>query len=528
LTTSTDARVTVRAWRSALCHDPPVRRRSALIAVLVGAALLAVIALGGAPSAGAQAPITATVGSTPSGPPLPPGFVGVSLEYSALHLYTGSDPRAVNPVLVNLLAGLAGGDAPVLRIGGNSADATWWPMRGVIPPGGVSYALTSGWLRTTHALAAALGARMIIDVNLAAGRPALAATEARALLRGIGRQYIEAIEVGNEPDLYSQFPWYHDRHGRVFHARTAGYGLAQFISDFSRWRAALPAVTLAGPATAQITWLSGLQQLIAAEPALGMITMHRYPLRAGVQDPSSPLYPSILNLLGDQSSTAIAQAVAPYVLQAHAASLPFRVDEMNSASHSGQAGVSNTFASALWVLDTLFNLASVGVDGVNVHSLPHARYELFSFAHPRRHPWSAFVHPEYYGMLMFSEAFPAGGQLLPVSAPAGPVKVWATTASGAFGSGVTSVTRVVLINKDVASAHDVQVQVPGAGPAPATLEWLQAPSVTSTSGVTLGSRGFGKATTTGMLAAPQTQALSASGGIYSITLPPASAVLLTQ
>jgi Glycosyl hydrolase family 79 C-terminal beta domain len=503
-----------------------VRRRSALTAVLIGAALWAAIASAGAPSAGAQAPITAAVGSTPLGQPLAPGFVGVSLEYSALHLYTGRDPNAVNPVLLHLIGALSQGDPPVIRIGGNSADATWWPMRRVIPPGGVSYALTPGWLRTTHALAAALGARMIMDINLAAGRPALAATEARAILRGIGRQYVAALEVGNEPDLYSQFTWYRDRHGRVFHARGASYGPMQFISDFSRWRAALPAVALAGPATAQLTWLSGLQQFISAEPTLGMVTIHRYPLRAGVQDPSSPLYPSILNLLGDQSSSAIAQAVAPYVAQAHAAGLPFRVDEINSASHSGQAGVSNTFASALWVLDTLFNLASVGVDGVNVHSLPHARYELFSFSHPRHHPWSAFVHPEYYGMLMFSEAFPTGAQLLPVTAPAGPVKVWATTAP-LIGSDST-VTRVVLINKDVASAHDVQVQIPGAGTAPASLEWLQAPSVTSTTGVTLGAQSFGAATKSGNLANPQARAVSSSGGVYSITLPPASAVLLTQ
>jgi hypothetical protein len=509
-----------------LCHDPPVRRRSALTAVLIGAALWAAIASAGAPSAGAQAPITAAVGSTPVGQPLAPGFVGVSLEYSALHVYTGRDPNAVNPVLLHLIGALAGGDPPVIRIGGNSADATWWPMRGVIPPGGVSYALTPGWLRTTHALAAALGARMIMDINLAAGRPALAATEARAILHGVGRQYIEAIEVGNEPDLYSQYQWYRDRHRRVFHARGASYGLTQFISDFSRWRAALPTVPLAGPATAQLTWLSGLGQLIAAEPTLHMITIHRYPLRAGVQDPSSPLFPSILNLLGDQSSSAIAQSVAPYAAQAHAAGLPFRLDELNSASHSGQFGVSNTFASALWVLDTLFNLASVGVDGVNVHSLPHARYELFSFSHHRRHPWSAFVHPEYYGMLMFSEAFPSGAQLLPVTAPAGPVKIWATTAP-VIGSSV-STTRVVLINKDVAAAHDVQVQVPGAGATPASLESLQAPSATSTSGVTLGAQSFGSATTSGTLAAPRTQAISASGGVYSITLPPASAVLLTQ
>ena len=494
--------------------------------MLSATALLTPFLLTGAPSAGAQAPIPASVGTTPAGAPMPPGFVGVSLEYGALHVYTGRDPNAINPVFLKLLAGLAQGDPPVIRIGGNSADATWWPMRGVIPPGGVSYALNPGWLRTTHALAAALGARLIIDVNLAAGRPSLAAAEARTIVRGVGRSYIEALEVGNEPDLYSLFPWYHNRHHVAFYARPGSYDLAALTSEVSRWRAALPPIPLAGPSLANLTWLSGLQQFISAEPTLGIVTVHRYPLRAGVSDPTSPLYPSVANLLGDQSSAGIAQAIAPFAAQAHADSLPFRVDEMNSASHSGQKGLSNTFASALWVLDTLFNLASVGVDGVNVHSLPWARYELFSFHHPKHQRWSAFVHPEYYGMLMFGQAFPSGAQLLPVTAPPGPVKIWATTSSGSFASGASTVTRVVLINKDTVNAHEVQLQVPGA--VSGTLEWLTAPKVTSLSGVTLGGQSFGTSTTSGTLGPAQTQSIFATGGAYSITLPPASAVLLTQ
>ena len=71
---------------------------------------------------------------------------------------------------------------------------------------------------------------------------------------------------------------------------------------------------------------------------------------------------------------------------AHARGLQFRLDEINSAALRrclGRTGVSDTFASALWMLDTLFNMASVGVDGVNFHSLPGADYELFTFT-PRQ------------------------------------------------------------------------------------------------------------------------------------------------
>ena len=85
-------------------------------------------------------------------------------------------------------------------------------------------------------------------------------------------------------------------------------------------------------------------------------------------------------------------------------------------------------------------MASVGVDGVNFHTLPHAGYELFTFRHVNG-TWEAFVHPEYYGLQMFAQAFPPGARLLNLSAPSGPVKVWAT-------QGTDGTLRVTVINED--------------------------------------------------------------------------------
>ena len=503
-------------------------RRLLALVPLLGVALVLVLVLGltegprpAVASTHQAAPlaVTATVGSAPSGPAMPPGFVGVSLEFSAVHAYTGSDPRAINPVLVHLLRALAPGQAPVLRIGGNSSDQTWWPTPDTIPPLGVRYALSPGWLRTTHALAAALHAHVIVGVNLAADRPALAATEARALLAGIGRRYVEALEIGNEPDVYSQFPWYTGHGGLTYYARPPDYDLALYTQDFSRWAAAMPDAPLAGPAFAELTWLSGLGRFLTAEPRLGIVTMHRYPLRACVTNPIAPGFASIPSLLADAASYGLAQQIAPFVPIAHDAGIPFRMAEMNSASCSGRRGTSDTFASALWVLDTLFNFAGIGVDGVNIHTLPGAPYELFTFTHTRR-GWRAFVHPEYYGMLLFAQAFPPGAQLLPVTQTSGPVKVWATRSP-------TGRTRVVVINKSLVSRANVHVTVPAAG-GPASLEWLTAPAASSKTGVTLGGHGFGTQTSSGTLARPKTSPIVASQGVYTMTLPPASAVLLTQ
>jgi hypothetical protein len=491
-----------------------VRRPGAWIGIL------AAILLVGSANAYAQSPVSASVGSNPSGQAMGPGFVGVSLEYKALHVYTGRDPTAVNPVLVNLLRGLTPAQSPVLRIGGDSADVTWWPVRGMLAPPGISYSITPGWLRTTKALAAATRAQMIMDLNLASGRPAVAAAEARAFMQGIGRRYLQAFEIGNEPDLYPYLSWYRDRLGKAHYSRGRSYTVNAFIRDFSRWRAALPNLPVAGPAFAHLPWLDGMGHFLATEPRLRLVTVHRYPLRAPVTDPTAPDFASIANLLSDSSSSGLAQQVGHYVTMAHAAHHPFRIGEMNSAAGGGKWGTSNTFASALWVLDTLFNFAGAGVDGVNVHSLPRAAYELFTFTHSG--PWSAFVHPEYYGMLMFAQAFPPGGRLLPVTAPSGPLKVWAVqTADGH--------TQVAVINKDPAGDYQVRLQLPGAEMAgQASLEWLKAPSVSSTGGVTLGGQTFGDRTTSGTLGPPQLQPVLSVGGSYPIDVPPASAVLLRQ
>jgi hypothetical protein len=331
-----------------------------------------------------------------------------------------------------------------------------------------------------------------------------------------------------------------------------------------------------GPSFAELSWLGGLGAFIAAEPGLKTVTIHRYPLHGCLNDPSIPGYPSIANLLDDQAASGLARAVAPYVSVAHAAGAALRLDEMNSAAVAaclGRRGVSGQFASALWVLDTLFNLASVGVDGVNIHSLPRAAYQLFTFRRTGRlvadrtgrladnraggraaashtgrlvanntgrlaakrtsrpaankhatslhASWQAFVHPEYYGMLLFTQAFPPGAQLLPVNVnPTGPLKVWATRAPD-------GTTRVVVINKDPGNDYQVQLRVPQfAGPA--ELERLQASAgATATGGVTLGGRTYGDSTSTGVLPPPRTESVAPVMGAYTFTVPAASAAMLS-
>jgi hypothetical protein len=451
---------------------------------------------------------------------IPAGFVGLSFEFPAIEAYAGESPRAVDPVLVQLIRNLAPGSSPVLRIGGDSTDSTWWPVRHLRRPGGVGYALTARWLAVTRALAKATRARLILGINLEAGSRALASAEARALVVGIGRRRVKQLELGNEPELYASFGWYRARDGHLVPGRGPGYRFQAFARDFSSFGAALPSLPLAGPSIGAPRWMGQVQRFVSAEPRLGLVTLHRYPLRRCYVRASSPNYATIGRLLSPSASSGLAAGLAQPVAIARAHRLSLRVDEMNSVACGGVRGVSNTFASALWALDAMFALARVGVVGVNIHTFPRAAYELFKFKHVHGR-WRAFVEPEYYGLLMFAQAAPRGSRLLALSGATGPgINAWATRAPNGQ-------TRVVLINDSTASPRVVAVRVPAAAGA-ATLERLQAPSAAATSGVTLGGRSFSPHTGTGLLSG-RSHAVSvpAVAGEYAVTLPAPSAAMLT-
>ncbi len=492
-----------------------MRGAEVIICGLVAAALAAGPAA--APPAGADPVLESVqVAAAPGGRPLPAGFLSFSFEYPALAQYTGRDAHAVNPVLVALLRALNPLGHAVLRVGGDSTDQTWWPVHAERRPPGADYGLTSGWLGAARALARETGERLLVGINLAADRPREAALEARALLRGIGRRYLAGFEIGNEPDLYTESSFAHES----ITPRSRGYGFPQLTREFTRWRHLLPAgVPVAGPALATLAWAPNLPGFLAAEPGLSELTLHRYPLHGCGTSVAQPGYPSIANLLSPAASVGLALTLAPYVSLAHAHGETFRLDELNSVSCFGRAGVSNTFASALWLLNALFALAENGVDAVNLHTLPGAPYQPFSFRH-RGSGWRATVHPVFYGALAFTRAFPPGARALPVSSPDGPVSAWATRDR-------RGTLRVTLVNPTGAPVA-VSLDLPRGGAAPLTAQVLSAPGVAATGGVSLGGQSFAAPTATGRLAGhPAEPRISSAGAGYHVRVAPYSAMLLT-
>jgi hypothetical protein len=433
----------------------------------------------------------------------------------------------VNPVLVQLIRNLTPGQAPVLRIGGNSTDVAYVTGPGVKPLPYVGYRLTPSWLATTGALAKATGARMIMGLNLAADDTALDAAEVRDYVNALPQGSIAAVEIGNEPNIYNKITVYHTASGKPVHARARSFGYRQFRGQFHQiadqtvpLKLAAPALAV-GPLPGPGSWVNDVADLMRREPRISLMTVHRYPLRNCFVPPSSRQYPSIDHLLSSYSTVELARGLQPWVAIAHHAHRELRVDELNSVACRGRSGVSDAFASALWATDALFSLARAGVDGVNVHTLPDAAYELFAFSrHGGR--WQAQVRPVYYGLELFAEAAPAGARLLTVSrggADAG-LSVWATRAPDRD-------VRVVVINKSQTQRKTVTVSLPAGAGATATVERMLAPGVAAKSGVTLGGRTYGAATDTGQLRAAEVERARIARGRVTISVPRASAALVT-
>jgi Glycosyl hydrolase family 79 C-terminal beta domain len=503
--------------------DGPFRRRYFVTdVVLVAAVVVAIVVLGltSSRSGGASGPaVAATVDRDATGRVIPAGFLGLSFEYPSLESYAGDDPLAINPVFEQLVRNLAPGQAPMLRIGGDSSDSTWWPISGMAQPPGVTFSLSQRWVQVTRALSAALGAKLILGINLEAGSPELAAVEASSLVNGIGSSSVRALELGNEPELYGSFAWYHTPNGRSVTGRPPGYDFTAFRSDFTGSANALPPVPLAGPAFGDFAWVTHLNEFLAAEPRVSLVTLHRYPLQRCFVSRRSPSYPTISHLLSAAASTGLADHFAHYAATARTRGHPLRIDELNTVSCGADPKISNTFASALWALDTLFEMARVGVEGVNIHTFPGAGYDMFTFSRADGR-WRASVAPEYYGLLMFAQAAPLGSRLLAVSgATKNPIKIWATLGPDRW-------IRVVVINKDLHRARAVALGVPSVRGA-ATVERLQAASVRASTGVTLGDQSFGSETETGMLpGSSHAVSLRPINGTYTVRLPAASAALL--
>ena len=448
--------------------------------------------------------VTVLADRTRPGARVAPGFLGLSFEMSALPQIARYSDRGD---LVTMLRSLGPG---VLRFGGVSADTriAWTDSR-TPRPAWATNVVDPDDLRALGGLAAASGWQIVLTVGIVHFEPVAAAREVAAAKAALGGS-LAGIEIGNEPNAYA------------LHAmRGEPWTFVQYAEEVAQYRAAIeaaaPGIPLLGPdvsgSAAFETWGPG--EAVDERPLL--LTGHHYPLGCE-QVP----HPSIARLLSTQIRAKELGSLRRYVAIARAANTPFRLDETNSVSCGGVAGISDTFASALWAAGFLPQVVSSGAVGFNLHGNPSRcdGYTPVCAPGPEALSEGALVaQPEWYALLMLRGI--VGDRPLPSIVTRAPRS--SNVQASAF---VAADGRVdfVLVDDDPPGARAATVRLRvGAGYSGGSVLVLRGESPQAVSGETLGGR---EVAADGSWAPGRLPALAVRSGTAALTLAPSSAALV--
>jgi hypothetical protein len=427
---------------------------------------------------------------------IPEGFLGISMEFTTLPLVESHEAEwkrvlyeVTDPGPVTL----------PLRLGGDSAQHVRFE------PVGAPWAFTptKRLVDFTARVISASKLQVIVNVNTISSTH----QEAAGWMRDLNRLYntpsggrIVAFEIGNEPDIYNQEAWKRgigiEGNGPNNPAGVAPADLPKeitarsFARSFTGYANALastvPGVPVIAPALAEasdnLEWIKTLLRYRTQN--LRVLSAHTYPYSACAK-PGDPTYPTLRRILSESATAGMARTVRPAVKVAHKAGLSLRLTEINSVTCGGLEGVSDTFATALWAPDALFEVMKAGVEGVNLHARVTSINRPFSFDQQ-----GLETRPLLYGMILFNRMMGPGARLVPVRVRTGSdslhLKVWAVRASSTrdwYGTPfVRDPLKVLVINKGRKSAL-ITLHLPASSPG--FVQRLLAPSASSTSGVTL-------------------------------------------
>jgi hypothetical protein len=493
---------------------------SLCVAAVAGLALTAPIA--DARKKPPTRPFDVRVDALKPGATVPKSFLGLSIEYPDLPSYTGG-PGSPNELFLRLLQTLAayGNGPPVLRIGGNSGDQSWWNPAAAPRPPNVFTDITPQWVDALSVPVARLGTPVILGLNLALNDPGNAKAFAEAVSSRLPQGSIESLEIGNEPDLYTRPKTFHvGRRVRHRPQHRPTYGPDQYFQELEAYLGSLSAraLPLAAGGFASAAWDQFNAPLLDRTAGkVGILTAHSYPLRTCGTIRRRPRRGLIGRLLANSRAVARVRSIAAI---ARSRGIPLRLSEANSTVCGGVKGVSDTFATALWATNALFGYLDAGVRGVNIHTWHGAYYAPFEFRR-RGNSTVALVRPLFYGMLLFARATAHRAQLLPTDPRRRHgVRVWATRNVG-------GTVRVVAVNTSKRVRRRARVELAGVAGS-ATLERLTAPGLRAKHRTTLAGKSYGRVTTDAVLHGRHGEAtLRPDRGRYKFWLPPASAAMLT-
>jgi hypothetical protein len=478
-----------------------------LAAATTTAAAAVTSAAHGAQAPAATATSVITIAQTPTGTSLKDDSEGLSFEASDLALpgFAGG----------NLAAYLKTLGSSVIRVGGNTVDETYWTSTNQTPPSWSIATITPADLTALGTLAADSGWKVILGVNLKQYNPAAAADEAAHAVTALGSS-LQAIEIGNEPDLYSQYSG----------------NTAQYFTDFQAYVAAIeaaaPGVPIEGSDAANAPNGSFQNAFVSNESGLSKpdiveLTNHYYPLSACSGGTST-----IAQLLGTSVHSNETSVADEAVAAAAKLGVPPVIDEGNSVVCEGQDGVSNVFASALWEIDDQLLTAREGVAGDYEHGTIiqcNSGKPLFMYYTPLCAPTAAdatagdlAAQPEYYGLAAVHQA--GTGNFLTVTNPD-------STNVHAYAVEHTDGTMTVVLDnfQDPASngASTLQLDL-GADYTSGKQVNLTASGLTAQTGITLGGQ---TVQSNGTLPTPTATPFTVNGSTVTVTVPAGSAEFLT-
>jgi hypothetical protein len=396
---------------------------------------------------------------------IPSDFLGLSYESSQL-----SHPQffsADNHALIQYFRTLNG--KGVLRLGGNMSEYTRWEpdarlentsgeTEGPDPGFGTDrvFPVTPQSIDNLNGFLQATGWKLIYGLNLARGETASAVAEAKYVVATIGDRLL-ALQFGNEPDLFKH-------NGDSSRKWTYEEFIVRWKQFYAAVRAQLPHVPIAGPDTSNPLWIARFADDVGRDVVLQ--TSHFY-----AEGPPTDPRMTIDYLLspGERLQTSVLQAIA----LSKKSGVPYRMAEGNTCYAAGKAGVSDTFASALWVTDFMLTVAQAGATGVNLHGGGNGLYT--PIAGSSREGYTA--RPIYYGMLMARPLL--GSTLLHAEMNAGERNV------AAYAARNQNTLQIVVVNREHAPFACRLVAPAFALETHANIWRLEAPAVSSKTGVTL-------------------------------------------
>jgi hypothetical protein len=428
---------------------------------------------------------TTSIGTIPS------HFMGLSYEKLAI---TYNYFHSSNHNLIALFRRLGPG---VLRLGGGFVDRLLWTSSS----SGSHAQITSTNIKDLAGFLQATGWLCLYGVNLATSTPILAAEEAGFAATTLGSNLL-GIEIGNEPDEYGVA-------GNFFAGNWTFQG---FLSRWYSFRSAIlqaaPHIPITGPVTGGgnhiSTWTIPFGQAVT-QSELTLLTQHYYRASGA----SSTSTASFLISPDKQLTTELATLGAG----ARQLGIPYRLSECNSFSNGGAPGVSDSYASALWVIDFLFDAAIGGATGINMHGGGQGPGYT-----PIADDSGAVIsaRPEYYGLLLFSLV--GSGTLLQTQLSAGGIEATAYAVRTASGG-----LKIMLVNKDPRQNLLMNIQA-SQRVERASLQTMTGANLSATSGVTIQGA---EVNNDGSFAPTSPTALVPSAERTNCYVPPLSAVLIS-